>query len=138
MIKNEKQYNITRKKLLEINNLIMDYIAKKSLSVQNEMYVAALQMQQHTFKKEIRDYEKLQASGMPLKRNITIAQIPNILIEHKIAKHLSQKEYAAILGIKEQQLQRYEAENYASVSLKNLIYLIEKADIKVSLSLTSK
>jgi HTH-type transcriptional regulator / antitoxin HipB len=137
MIKNEKQYNITRKKLSEINSIIREYLAKKSLSVQNEMYVAALQMQQHTFKGEIRNYEKLQASGMRLKRNITIAQIPDILIEHKIAKHLSQKEYAGILGIKEQQLQRYEAENYASVSLKKLLHFMERSNLNIELTVSA-
>jgi HTH-type transcriptional regulator / antitoxin HipB len=138
MIKNEKQYNISRKKLSETGSIIKEYLSKSKLTAQNEMYLASLQMQHNTIKKEIQRYEKLKKYGPAQKRKISVAQIPDILIEHKIAKHLSQKEYAAILGIKEQQLQRYEAENYASVSLKNLINLIEKADIKVSLSLSSK
>jgi HTH-type transcriptional regulator / antitoxin HipB len=135
MIKNEKQYNISRKKLSEIGSILKEYHSKKDLTAQSEMYAASLQIQHNAIKQEIQNYEKLQKYGPVQKRKISVAQIPDILIEHKIAKHLSQKEYAAILGIKEQQLQRYEAENYASVSLKNLMRLIEKADIKVTLSL---
>lgn len=80
---------------------------------------------------EVNSYEKLQSDGPQLKKRVAFADIPHILIEHKIAQRLSQKEYAAILGIKEQQLQRYEAEDFASVSFKRLLAFMESAKIDI-------
>jgi predicted XRE-type DNA-binding protein len=137
MIKNEKQYNITRKKLSEIDGIVKEYTQKKKLTPQNEMYLASLQMMQERMQQEIKDYETLKNKGLRLRRKISVAQIPDILIEHKIAQHLSQKEYASILGIKEQQLQRYEAENYASVSLKKLLQFMERSNLNIQLSVTA-
>jgi predicted XRE-type DNA-binding protein len=137
MIKNEKQYNITRKKLSEIDGIVKEYTQKKKLTPQHEMYLASLQMMQKRMQQEIKDYETLKIKGLQLRRKISVAQIPDILIEHKIAQHLSQKEYASILGIKEQQLQRYEAENYASVSLKKLLQFMERSNLKIELSVTA-
>ena len=83
---------------------------------------------------QIKQFEDLKRKGIPLRRKITVAQLPNILIEHKIAKGLTQKQYSEILGIKEQQLQRYEAENYNSVSFGRLLDYLEKAKIKINLA----
>ena len=86
----------------------------------------------NNLKEEIKQYEVLKNEGIPLRRKVSVAQLPNILIEHKIAKGLTQKQYSAILGIKEQQLQRYEAENYSSVSFGRLLEYLEKAKIKIN------
>ena len=131
MIKNEKQYNISKKRLAEIEQTIA---SKKSKVVPNSKEEGALNSLgriKNDIKEEIRQYESLKTKGLPLRRKITVAQLPNVLIEHKIAKGLTQKQYSAMLGIKEQQLQRYEAENYRSVSFGRLLEYLEKANIKV-------
>jgi HTH-type transcriptional regulator/antitoxin HipB len=46
-----------------------------------------------------------------------IAVVPQDLIRARIASGLSQKELAKRLGMPEQQIQRYEAKEYESVSL---------------------
>ena len=46
-----------------------------------------------------------------------VGEIPRMLIKARIAKGLSQKELAERLGLKEQQIQRYEATEYATASL---------------------
>ncbi len=138
MIKNEKQYNTTRKNLSEIDSLIKEYSSRKTLTAQNEMYLSALRMQQEVLAEDILQYEKLKQKGLPLRRKVSVAQIPLMLTEQKIARHLTQKQYAAILGVKEQQLQRWEAEDYASVSLENLQLLMEKAGLHITLSVHTK
>ena len=47
--------------------------------------------------------------------------LPQALIRARIASGLSQRELAMRLGLKEQQIQRYEATKYASASLSRVI-----------------
>ena len=46
-----------------------------------------------------------------------VAELPTVLIKARIAQGLSQKDLAERLGLQEQQIQRYEATDYASASL---------------------
>ena len=46
-----------------------------------------------------------------------VAELPSVLIKARIAQGLSQKDLAERLGLQEQQIQRYEATDYASASL---------------------
>ena len=46
--------------------------------------------------------------------------MPYILIKARIAQGLSQKELAERIGLKEQQIQRYEATDYASANLSRI------------------
>lgn len=134
MIKNEKQYNTSKKRLAEFELTIA---SKKTKVLPNSIEEGALNSLIHIkndIKEEIKQYESLKHKGIPLKRKVSVAQLPTLLIEHKIAKGLTQKQYSALLGIKEQQLQRYEAENYSSVSFSRLLDYLEKAKIKINLA----
>ncbi len=134
MIKNEKQYNTSKKRLAEFE---LSIAAKQSKVLPNSKEEGALNSLiriKNDIKEEIKQYEALKTKGIPLRRKVSVAQLPNLLIEHKIAKGLTQKQYSAILGIKEQQLQRYEAENYSSVSFSRLLDYLEKANIKINLA----
>lgn len=135
MIKNEKQYRISKKRLAEMEQSIKSQKASINPGSKEEGAFNSLLRIANDLKEEIKQYERLQSKGLPLRRKISIAQLPAVLIEYKIAKGFTQKQYAEILGIKEQQLQRYEAENYNSVSFGRLLSYIEKAAIKVNLAI---
>ena len=49
-----------------------------------------------------------------------VADLPSILIKARIAQGLSQRDLAERVGVKEQQIQRYEATDYASANLARL------------------
>lgn len=67
----------------------------------------------------------------------TIDQYVNALLtEYKIKSGLTQKEFAAQLGIKEQQLQRYEADNFRSVTFKNLLRFLDAVGLEVTIKET--
>lgn len=135
MIKNEKQYKISKKRLAELEHTITSKQVSVSPNSKEEGAQNSLIRIKNDIKEEIKQYESLKNKGIPLRRKVTVAQLPNILIEHKIAKGLTQKQYSEILGIKEQQLQRYEAENYSSVSFGRLLDYLEKAKIKINLAI---
>ncbi|MFZ1528809.1 MAG: hypothetical protein WAT19_08665 [Ferruginibacter sp.] len=135
MIKNEKQYKISKKKLAEMEAAISLKQAKVNPGSKEEGAIVSLHRIKNTLKEEIREYEILKRKGIPLRRMVTVVQLPRLLIEHKIAKGFTQKQYSEILGIKEQQLQRYEAENYQSVSFGRLMEYLQKANIKIKVAL---
>ena len=131
MIQNEKQYKITKKRISEVDDAIKKVYASGKIDLKRQAYLNGLLHIQNQMKIEIQDFEKLQKNGISLKRKIAIADFPDILIQYKISKKLSQKDFSAILGIKEQQLQRYEAEQYASVSFKRLLSFVEKTKLNI-------
>ncbi len=82
---------------------------------------------------EIRDYEKLKNSKSTVLKERNIQDLPSLIIEYKIANHLTHKEFAKILGLKEQQLQRYESESFKTVSFQNLMKFLNllQLDLKI-------
>ena len=70
---------------------------------------------------ELSDYESLKAGEFQLDSLSIVADLPFILIKARIAQGLSQKELAERIGLKEQQIQRYEATDYASANLARIM-----------------
>ena len=66
---------------------------------------------------ELLEYESLKAGKFRLDSLKVVADLPSVLIKARIAQGLSQKELAERIGLKEQQIQRYEATDYASANL---------------------
>ncbi len=134
MIQNEKQYKISKNRVAEIEVAIKKAQATGKADTKRQAYINGLFHVSNTIKKEILDFEKIQKSGILPTRKISLFHLPDILIQYKISKRLSQKDFSAILGIKEQQLQRYEAEQYASVSFKRLLSFVEKTKLNITVA----
>lgn len=130
MIKNEKQYKITKKKLKELELKLQPYLSK-AVPGNDELIVNSLIRQKNQFVAEIKAYEKLKNKSLSIFKVRTLDLLPHILIEYKISKGLSQKEFAKILGIKEQQLQRYESGDFRSVSFSKLLSFLTLAGLRV-------
>ena len=82
---------------------------------------------------ELKEYETLKADGFDLDSFNALADIPKMLIKARISMGLSQRELAERLGLKEQQIQRYEATDYASASLTRIrevaaVYRMEEGE----------
>lgn len=132
MIKNEKQYKITKKKLQEIHE---DRLRMQSqgerLSVKEKLILASAIHLQEELENEVIAYEQLKNS-IPKLGERRIDDLPDLLIEFKIHSGLTQKEFSQKIGMKEQQLQRYEAENFNSISFKNLLKIIHAIGLEVT------
>ena len=77
----------------------------------------ALRSQLADLRSELHEYESLTAGEFQFDGLEAVAGLPAVLIKARIAQGLSQKDLAERLGLKEQQVQRYEATDYASASL---------------------
>ncbi len=134
MIQNEKQLKITAKKLNHFTALANEVKPFVNSSLEKKLQYASYCLIKKQLAAEVKAYSRTKQNGLTLKRQISITQLPEVLIKYKIAKKLSQKDFSVILGIKEQQLQRYEADKYASVSFKRLLSFVEKTDLEIMLS----
>lgn len=63
----------------------------------------------------------------------SLSELPATLIKARIAAKLSQKALAERLGLKEQQIQRYEATEYASANLARVIEVSEMLGLKLEI-----
>ena len=68
-------------------------------------------------REELQAYESLKAGKFEVKQLEVVSDLPTMLISARIAQGMTQKDLAERIGLKEQQIQRYEATDYAKASL---------------------
>ena len=122
MIKNERQYRITKNQVDRFSRTLANLRRKPSEAEDVHPLIAkaredALQSQLADLEGQLREYETLKASHFELDALNAVAELPTILIKERITQGLRQKDLAKRLGLKEQQIQRYEATDYATASL---------------------
>ena len=136
MIKNERQYRITRAQANRFSEALRSFeteavhqsaVHPRLLSVQKE----ALQSQLSDLRAEIQEYETLKAGNFALEQLKGISELPTLLIKARIASGLSQRDLADRLGLKEQQIQRYEATDYASASFTRIGEVVSALGVQV-------
>jgi ribosome-binding protein aMBF1 (putative translation factor) len=81
----------------------------------------AIASQLASLQQELEEYERLRRSRRRQLDLDLLSDLPRALIRARIAAGITQRELAERLGLKEQQIQRYEATSYASVSLKRVL-----------------
>ena len=119
MIKNERQYRITRAQAEGFASTLANL--KQNPSAAHPLIAKAqedaIRSQLADLQDQLQEYESLKAGNFePVQLNF-ISQLPDVLIKARIARGLSQKDLAEKIHVKEQQIQRYEATDYASASL---------------------
>ena len=122
MIKNERQYRITKAQAKRFSQTLADLQKRCSESEGIHPLIAeaqenAVRSQLADLEKELREYESLKEGKFHIGQLTVIDELPTVLIKARIARGLSQKDLAERLGLQEQQIQRYEATEYASASL---------------------
>lgn len=134
MIKNERQYRITKAQVDRFSDAIKHVEASSDGGLDpilKRAQVAALQSQLKDLQDEVLAYEALQAGSAQVVEAESFDEIPSALIRARIASGLSQKDLAARLGLKEQQVQRYEATNYSGASFSRLSEVVKALGVSV-------
>ncbi len=125
MIKNEQQYRITKNQVDRFSRTLANLKKQPAEAKDVHPLIAkaqedALQSQLADLEEQLQEYEALKAGYFDLDALNTVAELPTVLIKARIAQGLRQKDLAERLGLKEQQIQRYEATNYATASFTRL------------------
>lgn len=133
MIKNERQYRITKaaadgfeKSLREIPHRV-----SSEDSLLHKAQVDAMTSQLEELRGQIEEYEALGSGRKSSWEFASIDDLPGALIRARIVSGWSQKDLADQLGLKEQQIQRYEATDYESASLARIMEVTDALDLRL-------
>lgn len=124
MIANQRQYGITKAQLAQFEEALAQQRASTpSPGVHPRVHQAmqdAMESEIVELRAQLARYDDLR-SGRVAQRSLTsLRELPVALIEGRIAARLTQRELAERLGLREQQVQRWEATSYAGVSVDRL------------------
>lgn len=122
MIKNERQYRITRALARRFSMALQTARDRNTVPAGIHPLIAkaqtdALASQLMDLEGELREYESLKSGSFPWDELSMVSEVPALLIKARIAQGLSQKQLAERVGLKQQQIQRYEATDYSSANL---------------------
>ncbi len=134
MIKNERQYRITKAHAEKFARTIAEAKARPNSTIHPKLRRAELEglsSQLDDLKRELHEYETLRSGKRRVIALESIDELHKTLIQARIAAGLSQEELAARLGLKPQQIQRYEATNYQSASLERVNEIMRTLGVRL-------
>ena len=136
MIANERQYRITRRKERSFCRAIerFDALGSKRKDVHPRIRQAereAMESQLEDLRAELAEYDRLKAPDLSVISTASFDELPDGLVKARITAGLSQRALAQWLGVKEQRIQRYEAERYASANYQRLRRLSHALGVRI-------
>lgn len=144
MIKNERQYRITKAQANKFEKALQEILirnaASSSISILDKAQEDALHHQLTELRVQLSEYEALKSGNITTFHAENFEELPYALIKARIATGMSQKDFANHLGVKEQQVQKYEATGYASASYERLLNItrVLGVEVKEEISLTRR
>lgn len=97
----------------------------------------ALKTELERLQGEVAAYESLQEEGLSSDREFDTDDLGLLPILGRIARHLSQRDLAERLELKEQQIQRYESDKYSGMSVARYQKMLKALGIELHPRLTS-
>lgn len=134
MIKNERQYRITKAQAGRFEQALREVTASPRRHVPpvlRKAEIDAIRSQLGDLRREIEEYNALRSGKRKTVALDSLDELPRTLIRARIAAGLTQEELAAKLGLKPQQIQRYEATEYHSASMQRLNEVLRVLGVKL-------
>lgn len=136
MIKNSRQYRITKAQVRKFENALAAFqqIPAAGESVHPMLRKAqedAMRSQLEDLRAELAEYDALRSGRRRVLELDSFEELPHALIQARIATGITQRELAGRLGVKEQQIQRYEATDYASASFSRIAAIMKALGVEV-------
>lgn len=134
MIQNERQYRITQTKLREFEQDLAS-LNPPDPSLHPRQIVGwtnSYNLTIRQLKQELADYEQLKSGHIVTFVLGSLNDLPTTLIKARIAAGMTQKELADQIGVREQQIQRYEANHYNSASFDRLRSIASALNIEIT------
>ena len=137
MIKNDRQYEYTKKKLHEFEQ-DLKAIRKKYSPDKNKVALLSQGYAEHIaqLEAEIEEYEKMKKSPLPnVLRIHNLVEISHQLVRLRIARRLTQAQLAARIGCKQADVSRLEREGYQGYTISQLKKIAASLDAEIELDL---
>jgi HTH-type transcriptional regulator / antitoxin HipB len=118
MIKNQKQAGITKDRLAELKKAkeIFEKQHKDKATAKYRLGANSMNSLITELENEVQVYNGLVNGDFNILQAKSINELPNVLIAARLAQNMSHKELGELVGVKEQQIQRYEATDYETAS----------------------
>ena len=141
MIFNERQYITTKARINEFVQAVAklensDDSPDANQKLRQQVHLDALNSQIEELQAELTEYESLKTGNI---KGVTINSFeewPEVLIKARIARGWSQEQFASILEVHPQQIQRDESTRYAGSSLRKIIAIQKALGITVKEEVT--
>lgn len=133
MITNEKQYRSTKASIEKLEGAVaaLEAPTDNFPEVFAKAQRSALRSQIDELAEEVRFYEDLRAGKISAFSAESLHDLPDILIQARIARGMSQKDLGDFLGVAEQQIQRYESDRYRMASLDRLTEVADALNVRI-------
>ena len=133
MIYSDKQYGVSSAQLSKLKEALAatkDRVADQPWLKQAE--TDALKSQIADIEAELAEYNLLKSGQVSFSKTYALEELPRVLVQARIASSMSQTDLAEKLGMKPQQVQRYEATDYMAASLARLIKVSRALGVKAA------
>ncbi|MES2064637.1 MAG: helix-turn-helix transcriptional regulator [Bacteroidota bacterium] len=132
MIKNKKQATVAKSKFTELRQALKDFELQKDQMSPAEYLLGFNTLNEvvEDLTQEINEYEALCRGEFYCFKPEKLNDINKVLIAARIAKGISHKKLGDMIGVQEQQIQRYEATDYESVNWSRIQEIAEALKLK--------
>lgn len=143
MITNQREYRITKTELARFEEGLIAHDARDPRDLppnvdpgMPQLMHNAIAGQIETLRAEINHYEQLRDGHITSRQITSLRELPTALIEARIAARLTQRQLASRIDIAEQQIQRWEANDYSGVNLDRLQIVADALGVKIQETIT--
>lgn len=133
MIYSDKQYAVSKDELSKLRDVLTMAESQETDQIWlKKAQTDALRSQISTIEADLAHYDLLKSGEITYNKAHSLESLPTVLIQARIAAGLSQTDLAERLGMKPQQIQRYEASDYSGASLDRLIEVSKALNVHVT------
>jgi DNA-binding XRE family transcriptional regulator len=136
MIRNEKEYRHSKERLTELEAELQKLSGGRYSAQRDEVASAvidALRMQIEDLEREISEYEDLKEGRLLSFGAENLDTLGELLIKARIACGLTQADLGELLGMTQQQVQRYERDGWQKISLWRLAEAADALGLDLSI-----
>ena len=138
MIKNDRQYRITKAQVRAFTAAVSevrsepvpDGIDRRFTEIQSR----ALKSQLEELTSDVEEYEALKGGKVMEFEAQSLNDFPLLLVKARIARGMTQKELAERLHVKEQQVQRWESNDFHGASIETLMAIADALGVVLTVS----
>lgn len=133
MIYSDKQYSVSSAQLTKLQHALAAANQRASDKAWlKRAEIDGLKSQIADIEAELTEYDLLKSGQVSFSKTYALEELPRVLVQARIASGMSQTDLAEKLGMKPQQVQRYEATDYMGASLGRLIEISKALGVKAS------
>lgn len=132
-ITTEKAYRHTLQTIQGLQRSLDEYRARGGAGLEpgmRQLVMDSMQALIEEWGQQARDYEALKSGRASLALG-SLRELPLVLVRARLATGLTQKQLAEKLGLKAQQIQRYEATRYRTITLERMLEVAEALGVRL-------